>query len=211
MKKRSIALIILVVAFLLSLIVGLSIYSNKKKQEAERIKQEQIIKRRKRNKIHFDTKSLKDSVNNKHLSADMAKSNLETAVRYSVSLIGPTKAVRNQELGEDKLSDEQKVKVDSYFKTFDTFNDLIQLLNHSVPANSKDAQKKVSDPIPGTNYLIDSLNLEYLKNDDDNNNYSFNISLRYHAENFPTYEVKLVAEVDSLTGKVVEIQSSLNG
>ncbi|MBD5316859.1 MAG: hypothetical protein HDS11_04235 [Bacteroides sp.] len=210
MKKRTIVLFSLLLVFLLSMIVGFNVYSNKKKQEAEKIREEQIIKRRNRNKIHFDNRSLNDSVNNKRLSSDMAKSNLETAIKYSVSLIGPTKAVRNQDIEANKLSDNQKDKVDSYFKTFDTFNNLIQLLNHSMPANSNESQQKVVEPTPGTTYTIDLLNLDYLKDEDDNNNYTFNVLIRYHANNLPEYEVRLVAEVDSLTGKVVDIQSNLN-
>ena len=213
MKKRSIILLFILVLFLLGTVVGINYYSQKKEQAQQKAREEEYIKKKKRNEIHFKNTDLNDTVNNKKISSDLAKSNLESAITYAVSLIGPTKAIRNQDLTSSKLTDEQNKKVNEYFKTFDAFNSFIANINHSSNDNNANVQKnvKVDNPTPGTNYTIKSLDLEYLKSDKDNDNFTYNVKMSYQAGQIASYEVNMTAEVDSFTGKVVSIQSVLNG
>jgi len=195
-------------------IFGLSYYRNyQRQQEIQQAKIEQE-KQRKRDEIHFHSQvkeDLKKAQNT--VPVDKAKRNINKAISLGFKAISVTKSLSGNTISLTTLSDSFKSDLSAVYKSTDAlqdFNDSVNLSTDEGVVVHGDHGHMQSEKTPkaGSKYVVDSCVIEQDDEGTQDDNYRFNVNLKYHPVGFTSMKVSLTFVVDSFSGKISSVDSN---
>lgn len=195
-------------------IFGLSYYRNyQRQQEIQQAKIEQE-KQRKRDEIHFHSQvkeDLKKAQNT--VPVDKAKRNINKAISLGFKAISVTKSLSGNTISLTTLSDSFKSDLSAVYKSTDAlqdFNDSVNLSTDEGVVVHGDHGHMQSEKTPkaSSKYVVDSCVIEQDDEGTQDDNYRFNVNLKYHPVGFTSMKVSLTFVVDSFSGKISSVDSN---
>lgn len=211
--KTMIAIMVGVTLVLIA-IFGISYYKNyQRQQEIQQAKIERA-RQRKRDEIHFHTQvkeDLKKAQNT--VPADKAKRNISKAISLGFKAIAVTKALSGNTMSLTTLSDSFKSDLSAVYKSTDAlqdFNDAVNLSSDEgvVVHGDHGHMKSEKMPTAGSKYVVDSCLIEQDDDGTQDDNYRFNVNMKYHPVGFTSMKVSLTFVVDSFSGKISGVESN---
>ena len=202
------------VTLVLIAIFGLSYYRNyQRKQEIQQARIERE-KQRKRDEIHFhtqvkeDLKKAQDTV-----PVDKAKRKVSKAISLGFRAISVTKSISGNTMSLNTLSDSFKSDLSAIYKSTDAlqdFNDAVNLSSDEGVVVHGDHGHMRSEKTPkvGSRYIVDSCVIEQDDEGTQDDNYRFNVNLKYHPVGFTSLKASLTFVVDSFSGKISSVESN---
>lgn len=202
------------VTLVLIAIFGLSYYRNYQRQQEIRQAKIERAKKRKRDEIHFHTQvkeDLKKAQNT--IPVDKAKQNVKKAISLGFKAISTTKAISGNTISLNDLSDSFKSDLSAVYKSTDAlqdFNDAVNLSSDEgvVVHGDHGHMKSEKTPQVGSRYIVDTCLIEQDDEGTQDDNYRFNVNLKYHPVGFTSMKVSLTFIVDSFSGKISSIESN---
>lgn len=214
LSTKSMILIMVGTIIVIAAIFGLDYYRNYQRQQE--IKQEEIAqeRQRKRDEIHFhsqvkdDLKKVQDTI-----PIDNAKRNVNKAISLGFKAISITDSLSGNTMSLTNLSDSFKSDLSSVYKNTDAlqdFNDSVNLSTDEgvVVHGDHGHMKSEKTPKVGSRYVIDSAVVEQDSEGTRDDNYRFNVQIKYHPVGFTITKASLTFVVDSFSGKVNSVDSN---